>query len=68
MLYSKVTQSHNHIVHSLVLTVPQTAPEPVLRRFFTRYLAEVLVGMLADPVEKCREMAGGAYCATWKRK
>lgn len=26
----------------------------------SRYLSERLVGMLADPVEKCREMAGGA--------
>ncbi|CAM9495550.1 unnamed protein product, partial [Scytosiphon promiscuus] len=34
-------------------------PEVVLRGFLTRHLAERLVGMLADPVEKCREMAGG---------
>lgn len=34
-------------------------PEGVLRGFLSRYLSERLVGMLADPVEKCREMAGG---------
>eukprot|EP00752_Nemacystus_decipiens_P002612 g2445.t1 len=34
-------------------------PEAVLRGFLSRYLSERLVGMLADPVEKCREMAGG---------
>eukprot|EP00903_Cladosiphon_okamuranus_P019980 g18356.t1 len=34
-------------------------PEAVLRGFLSRYLSERLVGMLADPVEKCRELAGG---------
>ncbi|CAM9230591.1 unnamed protein product, partial [Laminaria digitata] len=34
-------------------------PETVLRGFFSRFLSEKLVGMLADPVEKCREMSGG---------
>lgn len=34
-------------------------PEPVLRGFLGRYLAKRLVGMLSDPIEKCREMAGG---------
>ncbi|CAM9268980.1 unnamed protein product [Ectocarpus sp. 13 AM-2016] len=34
-------------------------PEAVLRGFLSRHLSERLVGMMADPVEKCREMAGG---------
>eukprot|EP00904_Undaria_pinnatifida_P011354 jgi/Undpi1/7349/HiC_scaffold_22.g09822.m1 len=34
-------------------------PEAVLRGFFSRFLSEKLVGILADPVEKCREMGAG---------